>query len=292
METIGIPRVLLEDADKKQPKLLNVKDFHSLEEILFYLIDINAVFYFHGKLSYAEDIQFDFKTGEVYIPFIQYKMYEEDTLTDRQRKILTDLYGDSYIRANYKLEKQTLVVYDKESHKYKFTEEPILLLLSDKNGGKVLGVLGIGEALPLTSQPNKKEDIGELFKLYLLASIKHKKYFSEKYITTPKFINKILGNESIPLYSEYITLPPFPSREYSKDVIIQSSLLDLEEINKPLETYRTLYKCKLFFSIVNNTEWIGFTRGEMTKLRKHEHIFAKYKRGDVCLVLTDDLFLI
>lgn len=240
------------------------------------------------ELAIAQDIRFNYKDMEIYIPFVRYKYNTLDSTAIEEFNIRG--YSEEDLIQNSATKDKIVIHKDG-----KYLCESIDIILGDVNNNLKVIRLNIS-GLPIYDECSPTAE--NLFNKYLKCcySDRPKDPLEDFFYTSCNYSRlefkhkRVLKALSIPWYTEEFNHFYKCFRKYKLEDV-QESYTDEE-----LGLYEKYQKCLIDFEsylyhiMLFNLDIVGWNKGTFKELKAGRYHYLKYKRGSVALIMLSELF--
>lgn len=240
------------------------------------------------ELAVAKDVRFNYKDGEIYIPFTSYRY---NTLSkEALNNFDTRGYSESDLIRN-SASKDKIVIYKDN----KYILDSIDIILGDVNNNLKLIRLDISN-LPVYETSDI--EASELFDKFLKCcySGRQKSYLEDFFYTSDKYSGleykhkRVLRELSIPWYTEEVSHFYKCFRKYKLEDIKNDYTEEELGLNEMEEKCLIDFESCLYYILQGGKNIVGWYRGTLKELKEGRLMYLKYKRGSVALIMLSEIF--
>ena len=249
----------------------------------------NAIVYHDEGACYVASIQFDYKAGEIYFPYLKGEKYLPENASKAALRIMQETFGDSYFYINNRMERY--VVYKRDSDGiYQLQVDTLNIILPPAKDKPEFNHYKLSLTSGLDLANTDKLDAQTLFNLYIVAyHVPLEKIFVGKYLYDASPLKRILNKQNLSFYDGYIDDNTVPFRVYAKKDVMRFIQEECLTLQSQLDCY-LYFNCLLMQALSQGIPIQGFAKGySLRDLIDGKVRFIKYNESVFSLVLTQDL---
>lgn len=259
-----------------------IKIGNNLYEVVERLLMNNALVECGGELMYVDEICFDYKNKQIYVPYIKCKYAEiPDKYFNRyDTQGLTKKYNG--YRIAYKNERAKYVIY--ENGKYLIDRLYVVVNIKGKMYKKGVDISN----LPLCSREDK--DASDLFNRYvqycygIVDETDYDIFYPYKKSKLSKIEQSIIKELGLEYYGEYLAEEYRDVRMYEYSKV--ESLMGYDRIGseQDFNIRRFKFEAELMTRIQEKVYWKHWTKGSIEKILSGVDYFCKHKENGISLI--------
>lgn len=248
-----------------------IKSLASFDELMNYLISIEAIIWFNGWAVYADDLRADYKNGELYFPVYMY-----DTVDD--------------IQYNHRLEK--IVIHSFENG---YNIEGIVV--QEHIGKPEICTVSIKDKEFMRELTEKDLDAKDIFMRYIASSygyhINEVSAFKYNKVALSNLKSKQrekLKDSGLDFYGTYLDMEYRDVRNWKLEELIEKFSSDELKMELPFSIRRLQFELELYIRIYKDIGWNNWSCTVLDRHKDRSNAFWKYKLNSIYFICKQNWF--